>query len=151
MPLFKKIVVPVDGSQPSDNAVALAIRIARDQEAKLVFVHVCEAAKIAAMVASPAVGVDPSYAIDAEREAGEEALTRAGASAQAGGVRWESLLEDGGSVDSIVAIAKSQGADLIVIGSHGRGGIARAILGSVAEGVLRHSDIPVLVTRLRTP
>jgi nucleotide-binding universal stress UspA family protein len=150
MSLFKKILVPVDGSEPSDAAVALAIRLARDQEARLLFVHVCEVAKIAAMVSAPAVGVDASYAIDAEREAGEDALRRAGAAALAGTVQSESILEDGGNVDSIVAIAKRQAADLIVIGSHGRGGIARALLGSVAEGVLRHSDIPVLVTRFRT-
>jgi len=150
MSLFKKIVVPVDGSQPSDAAVALAIRLARDQEARVLFLHVCEVAKIAAMVSAPAVGVDPSYALDAEREAGEDALRRAGAAALAGAVQSESILEDGGNVDSIVDFAKRQGADLIVIGSHGRGGIARALLGSVAEGVLRHSDIPVLVTRLRS-
>ncbi len=150
MSLFKKIVVPVDGSPPSDAAVALAIRLARDQDARLLFVHVCETAKIAAMVSAPAVGVDPSYALDAEREAGEDALRRAGASALAGSVQSESMLEDGGSVDSIVSIAKRQAADLIVIGSHGRGGIARALLGSVAEGVLRHSDIPVLVSRHRS-
>jgi len=150
MSLFKKILVPVDGSEPSDAAVALAIRLARDQEARLLFVHVCEVAKIAAMVSAPAVGVDASYAIDAEREAGKDALRRAGASALAGTVQSESILEDGGNVDSIVDIAKRQAADLIVIGSHGRGGIARALLGSVAEGVLRHSDIPVLVTRIRT-
>jgi nucleotide-binding universal stress UspA family protein len=149
MSLFKKIVVPVDGSEPSDAAVALAIRLARDQEARLLFVHVCEVAKMAAMVSSPAVGVDPSYAIDAEREAGKDALRRAGAAALAGTVQSESILEDGGNVDSIVAIANRQAADLIVIGSHGRGGITRAMLGSVAEGVMRHSDIPVLVTRYR--
>src|SRR5450432_3863708 len=149
MSFFKKIVVPVDGSDPSDAAVALAIRLASDQDARLLFVHVCEAAKIAAMVSAPAVGVDASYAIDAEREAGEDALRRAGGAALAGSVQSESMIEDGGSVDSIVSIAKRQGADLIVIGSHGRGGIARAVLGSVAEGVLRHSDIPVLVTRAR--
>jgi nucleotide-binding universal stress UspA family protein len=150
MSLFQKIVVPVDGSEPSDAAVHLAIRLARDQEATLLFVHVCEVAKIAAMVSAPVVGVDASYAIDAEREAGEDALRRAAAAAVAGAVHSETILEDGGNVDSIVAIARRQAADLIVIGTHGRGGIARAMLGSVAEGVLRHSDIPVLVTRCRT-
>jgi nucleotide-binding universal stress UspA family protein len=147
MSLFKKIVVPVDGSEPSDAAVALAVRLARDQESRLLFVHVSDAAKIAALVSAPAVGIDASFALDAERNAGEDALRRAGAAALAGAVPSESILEDGGSVDSIVEIAKRQGADLIVIGSHGRGGIARALLGSVAEGVLRHCDIPVLVTR----
>lgn len=148
MSLFKRILVPVDGSAPSDAAVALAIRIARDQDARLIFAHVCEVAKIAAMVSAPAVGVDPSYAIDAEREAGDEALHRAGQNARAGAIECETVLEDGGSIDTILDIGKRNGADLIVIGSHGRGGISRALLGSVAEGLLRKSTVPVLVTRV---
>src|SRR5450755_2736385 len=147
MSMFKKILVPVDGSAPSDAAVALAVRLARDQDAKLLFVHVCEVAKIAAMVSMPTVGVDPSYALNAEREAGEGALRDACESAQRGDIAAESAMEDGSSVDTIINVARRQAADLIVIGSHGRGGISRAVLGSVAEGILRHSDIPVLVTR----
>ena len=149
MPLFKTILVPVDGSEPSDAAVALAIRLARDQDAKLIFVHVCEVAKIAAMVSAPTVGVDPSYAIDAEREAGEGALQRAGETARRGAIACEAIMEDGGSIDTILDVGRRNAVDLIVIGSHGRGGIPRALLGSVAEGLLRKSTVPVLVTRVR--
>ena len=148
MSLFRKIVVPVDGSAPSDAAVKLAVKLARDQEAKLVFVHVCEVAKIAAMVSAPAVGVDPSYALEAEHEAGEEALRDAADVASRGAIPCEQCIEDGSSVDTILGVARREGADLIVIGSHGRGGIPRALLGSVTEGVLRHSAVPVLVTRV---
>lgn len=149
MPLFQKILVPVDGSAPSDAAVALAIRLARDQQARLIFVHVCEVAKIAAMVSAPAVGVDPSYAIDAEREVGEDALNGASGAAHTGAIECETILEDGSNVETILDVCRRRGADLVVIGSHGRGGIARALLGSVAEGILRHADVPVLVTRVR--
>lgn len=147
MSMFKKILVPVDGSAPSNSAVGFAVRLARDQGARLCFVHVCEVAKIAAMVSAPAVGIDPSYALDAERESGEAALSDALERAKSGGVDSESVLEEGSCVSTILDASRAQGSDLIVIGSHGRGGIARALLGSVAEGVLRHSDIPVLVTR----
>lgn len=150
MSMFKRILVPVDGSEPSDAAVTLAIKLARDQEAKVVLVHVCEVAKIAAMVAAPTVGIDPSYALEAEREAGEAALAEALESAKRGGVEAERCLEEGSCVSTILDVGRQRGADLIVIGSHGRGGIARALLGSVAEGVLRHSNIPVLVTRAGT-
>ncbi len=149
MSIFKKLLVPVDGSAPSREAVKLAVRLARDQDATIAFVHVCEVAKIAAMVSAPAVGVDPSYALEAERECGEEALREAEDIATRGAIKCETCLEDGSSVDSILAVGRRMGADLIVIGSHGRGGIPRALLGSVAEGVLRHTDIPVLVTRVR--
>jgi len=147
MSMFKKILVPVDGSAPSNAAVALAVRLARDQEAKVVFTHVCEVAKIAAMVSAPAVSIDPSYALEAEREVGEAALHDAVDRAKGGGIDADSWIEEGACVDTILNAARQHKADLIVIGSHGRGGIARALLGSVAEGVLRHADIPVLVTR----
>lgn len=147
MAMFKKILVPVDGSEPSDAAVVLAVRLAHDQQAKLLFLHVSEVAKIAAMVSSTATCVDPSPALDAEQAAGEEALRRAEAAAGNGAVAAESLLVQGASADAIVKTSRQAGVDLIVMGSHGRGGIPRALLGSVAEGVLRQSAVPVLVAR----
>jgi nucleotide-binding universal stress UspA family protein len=149
MSLFKKILVPVDGSEPSDAAVALAVRLAQDQSAKLVFLHVSEVAKIAAMVSSTAICVDPSPALDAEQAAGEVALHRAESAARKGAVAAESLLVQGASADAIIKTSSQSGSDLIVLGSHGRGGIQRALLGSVAEGVLRQSTVPVLVARVR--
>ena len=149
MAIFKKILVPVDGSEPSDAAVALAVRLAHDQGAKLLFLHVSEVAKIAAMVSSTTICVDPSPALDAEHAAGEEALHRAEAVAGKEAVAAESLIVQGASADAIVKTTSQAGADLIVMGSHGRGGIQRALLGSVAEGVLRQSTVPVLVARVR--
>jgi len=146
MPMFKTILVPVDGSAPSNAAVALAVRLARDQDAKVVFTHVCEIAKFAAMVSSSTASI-ASYALEAERDAGEAALRDAVDRANGGGVDADSWIEEGSCVDTILSSARQHKADLIVIGSHGRGGIARALLGSVAEGVLRHSSMPVLVTR----
>jgi nucleotide-binding universal stress UspA family protein len=147
--LFKKLLVPVDGSEPSDAAVTLAVRLARDQGAKVVFLHVSEVARIAAMVSSTVMCVDPTPALDAEHAIGEEALRDAAARARQSEVQTESLLVEGASADSILDTASRNGADLIVIGSHGRGGIQRALLGSVAEAVLRRSRVPVLVTRVQ--
>jgi nucleotide-binding universal stress UspA family protein len=149
MAVFKTIVVPVDGSAPSDAAVALAIRLGRDQVAKLYFLHISETAKIAAMVSSSALCVDPSMALNAEREAGEEALRNAKTSAEKSSMQAETLLEEGASADRILDTTARIGADLIVIGSHGRGGLSRALLGSVAEAVLRRSRVPVLVIRVQ--
>ena len=149
MSMFKKILVPVDGSEPSNAAVSLAIRLARDQEASIAFVHVCEVAKIAAMVGGPTIGVDPSYALEAEREWGDQTLRRALDRAGSGGVDADTCLEEGPSVTTILEVARDQHADLIVMGSHGRGGITRVLLGSVTEGVLRHTHIPVMVTRAK--
>ena len=147
MSMFKNILVPVDGSAPSDAAVALAVRLAHDQNAKLLFLHVSETAKIAALVSSTTVCIDPSPALDAERADGEDALRRAETAAGKRSVQVESLLVEGATAESIVKTASRKGVDLIVMGSHGRGGIQRALLGSVAEGVLRHSALPALVAR----
>ena len=149
MSMFKKILVPVDGSEPSDAAVSLAIRLARDQDSTIAFVHVCEVAKIAAMVGGPTIGVDPSYALEAEREWGDQTLRRALDRAGSGGVDADTCLEEGSSVTTILEVAREQHADLIVMGSHGRGGITRVLLGSVTEGVLRHTHIPVMVIRAK--
>ncbi|HXW77273.1 MAG TPA: universal stress protein [Candidatus Eremiobacteraceae bacterium] len=151
MPVFKKIVVPVDGSAPSNAAAALAISIGRDQKAQIVFLNVCETARIIAMMSTPAVGADPSLALTAEKEAGDQALAQSRDAATAGGISFETKQMEGGSVDTILSVADSTGADLIVIGSHGRGGIARAVLGSVAEGVMRRSRVPVLITHVAAP
>jgi nucleotide-binding universal stress UspA family protein len=148
MPLFKKILVPVDGSEPSDAAVALAIRLASDQHATLIFLHVSEVAKISAMVSTTAMCADPSAALDAELAFGKESLLRAEAAARQGAVVAVALLDEGNSSETILDATIQNAADLIVIGSHGRGGIQRVLLGSVTEAVLRHSNVPVLVTRV---
>ncbi|HEY5093885.1 MAG TPA: universal stress protein [Candidatus Eremiobacteraceae bacterium] len=149
MSLFKKLLVPVDGSAPSDAAVTLAIRLARDQDARLVFLHVSEVARIAAMVTTTGMCVDPTPALNAEHAFGAEALHDAEAQARQSMVQSEALLVEGRSADSILETAFRNGTDLIVMGSHGRGGIPRALLGSVAEDVLRKSKVPVLVTRVQ--
>ena len=147
MSMFNKVLVPVDGSAPSEAAVSLAISVARDQDATVVFVHVCEVAKIAALAGGPTIGVDPSYALEAERDWGDQTLRRALDRAADAGVSAETYLEEGPSVMTILEVACDQHADLIVMGSHGRGGISRILLGSVTEGVLRQTRIPVMVTR----
>jgi len=148
MSLFGKVLVPVDGSPPSDAAVEFAVRFAADQAAELVFVNICEVARVAGMLSSSTMTVDPSYALAAERESGDEALAAAVRMAEQGRIPCQAIHEDGACVDSILSIARREGADVIVVGSHGRSGIARAMLGSVAEGILRRADVPVLVTRV---
>jgi nucleotide-binding universal stress UspA family protein len=147
MPSFRSLLVPIDGSEPSDAARVLAIRLAVDTDASLVFVNVVESDKIIAS-AMPGQGLaDPTPAIDALRAAGTDMLKDAVASATAAAVRSTSALLEGDSIEMIVEYAGAHAVDLIVIGSHGRSGLQRLMLGSVAEGVLRHSSVPVLVTK----
>ena len=147
MAIFSKILVPVDGSPPSDGALKLALALAKDQGATLTAVHVVETNRIVATMGTGSYGVDPTPVIKALRSAGESILSVAQERAQAENVPATGELFEGDSVMLILDRCKSAGSELIVMGSHGRSGIARMLFGSVAEGVLRQSTVPVLVVR----
>jgi nucleotide-binding universal stress UspA family protein len=147
MPVFQSLLVPIDGSDPSNAACALAIKMATATGATILFVNVVESDKIIATVMPGQGFADPTPAIESLRAAGTAMLGDAVASAAAAGVKATSELLEGDCIETILASAASHAVDLIVIGSHGRSGLQRLMLGSVAEGVLRHSSVPVLVTK----
>ncbi len=142
--MFRNIIVPVDGSEPSNAAVTFALRMANEDHASVTFAHAIEVTKIIAMTSASSIG--PSYAVDAARDAGKEILEEAKAQAKDASIDASTELVEGDCVSSLLALAQAKKADLIVVGSHGRSGLSRALLGSVAEGILRRSPIPVLVT-----
>ena len=144
--MFRNVIVPVDGSDPSNAAVELAMRLAREEGASITFAHVVEVPRISAMASSSVVSA--GFAVQSAREAGAEILEQA--KAQAAGVKIAAQTEllEGECVGALLTFALKKGADLIVVGSHGRSGISRALVGSIAEGILRRSRIPVLVTRV---
>ncbi|MBV8172234.1 MAG: universal stress protein [Candidatus Eremiobacteraeota bacterium] len=147
MPTFRSLLVPVDGSEPSDAATDVAVTLAADQKASIRFVNVVETDKVLASVMPGQGYADPAPAIDAMRTAGADMLKTAVSKAQAAGVKAESKLLEGDCVSCIVADAQPANVDLIVIGSHGRGGLTRLVLGSVAEGVLRNCSVPMLIVK----
>jgi nucleotide-binding universal stress UspA family protein len=142
--MFHKIVVPVEGSAPSRAAVDLALRLATAEGASVIFAHAIEVTKIIAMTAQSPIG--PAYALEAARAAAKEILDEALAQAKSSKTEVTAETVEGDCVTSLLDLAAQRGADLIVVGSHGRGGLSRALLGSVAEGILRRSAQPVLVT-----
>lgn len=141
MPKVKNILCPVDFSDCSALALDYALALAKRDQAAVTVMHV--------MPTMPADGVYP-YAFEPilpTGESKEQALTQLGKfvhRARGEHVSTTVVLEDGDPVDEILAKAKSMDADLIVIGTHGRRGLARLLLGSVAERVLRSTDIAVL-------
>ena len=143
---MKKIVVATDGSPSSAEAVAFGVELARDLDAELTFVHVAPMVDVAPMLGYPVVGAIPHHTSAADAAPLEHALVYAGAH----GVAAESELLVGDTVDEIVAFADSRDADLIVLGSHGHGSIAAALLGSVSRGVLHEARRPVVVVRGET-
>jgi len=147
--MFRKILVPVDGSPTASRGLREAIRLAKDQKARLHLVHVVdESATIA--VAEAGVALDPL--VETLVAYGRRVLERARRMAQkqgarADGVMYESLA--GSAAESILREARKWRADLIVMGTHGRRGIRRLALGSDAEQVVRHATVPVLLVRGR--
>ncbi len=138
--MFKNLLVPVDGSEPSMAAVKLAIELARDQGARVTFAHATEPVQVAAWEGAAELPSDPS-----EQVVTQEMLDRFRAQAAAAGVDASTAVARGDVVDAILDLARVGAADLIVMGSHGRSGLARALVGSKAEGMMRRSRIPVLV------
>ncbi|HZV79386.1 MAG TPA: universal stress protein [Candidatus Binatus sp.] len=147
MAVFRALFVPVDCSEPSAEATRVAIDLAADQKARITFVNVVETGKLIASVMPGQGYADPVPALDAMRAAGADILKTSVNNAQAAGVKATSQLLDGDCVSCIIQGAAQADADLIVLGSHGRGGLTRLVLGSVAEGVVRNSTVPVLIAK----
>jgi nucleotide-binding universal stress UspA family protein len=142
---YKRILVPVDGSPTSNRGMTEAIKLAKSSRARLRLLHVVE--EFAAFSA-PEVGVDIGPVLEAMRAGGRKTLARIERRAREAGARPDTALAENYGMrvaDTIVAQAKRWRADLIVMGTHGRRGIGRALLGSDAELVVRYSPVPVLL------
>lgn len=145
--MYKRILVPIDDSQTARRGLREAITLATQQKATLCLVHVVDDFPL--MLEMP-VARDFVLYREALCTHGRRVLEDAKALAQSLGLEVETRLAEptrGRVSEAIVDEAKRSGCDLIVIGTHGRHGLGRALLGSDAENVLRHSPVPVLLVR----
>ncbi|AWB26658.1 universal stress protein [Halococcoides cellulosivorans] len=142
--MYDRILVPTDGSAEMETVIDHAVNLAQDHGATLHAVYIVDTATMGRMP------VDSSWDSLAEmlREDGERAL--ATVEDRAGDVPVERELREGAPSRAIVEYAEACDADVIVMGTHGRGGIDRLLLGSVAERVVRTATVPVLVVPVRT-
>jgi nucleotide-binding universal stress UspA family protein len=147
---LQRILVPVDGSQSADKAVTLALRLAREHKAELVFCHAVDYAGIAAET-TMAGAVDLAGTFAALDRSAREILGAAAERAKAASVTSSAYKLEGRSATAIVTYAIERAVDAIVIGSRGLGGIPHLLLGSTAEGVLRAATVPVFVVRANSP
>jgi nucleotide-binding universal stress UspA family protein len=141
---LKRILVPTDFTETSDHAIDWALGLAAKVGAAVTVMHGYELPIIGfpdgAIIATPSVA---SHIADAS----QAALDAAVKGLAARGFVVESLLREGIIWEEINAVAESIHADVIVIGTHGRKGLARALLGSVAENVIRTATRPVVSIR----
>ena len=141
---FETILTALDGSRISLGALDTAIELAKRLHAGLHACYVIDYVTLPAPLGSLAQA--PEDAPDLLRGEGEHAIRVARQHAKAAQIDLHTHLLHGRPVDTILACAQQLQASLIVMGTHGRTGIARAFVGSIAEGVLRRSRIPVLTT-----
>lgn len=138
--MFRRIVCATDFSTPAAVAMRYAASIARVFDAKLELVHAWNWID----ELSGEYAVLRPEAVNESRQRDEARLAKLGAELRAAGVDVTTKLVDGAPDRAIVAYAAESKADLVVTGTEGRTGVARALLGSVAERILRTSDVPVL-------
>jgi len=142
-----RLLVALDDSGPSDAALAFALDLAAPGKSRVLFCSVIETSDIFAK--SLTYGYDPAPLLADLRGAAAGLLEAKVRAAAERGVPAESLIAEGNTADALLAAAAAHAADLIVVGTHGRRGLARFLLGSVAESVVRRSPLPVAVVRGR--
>ena len=143
--MFYRIVVATDFSECAQEAWELARRIAAAPGSALVLTHVLTEVPL---YGEGVFNIETARKVrDGARKWAETALEDWVGKARAAGLSARAALRTGVPHEEIVALAQDERADLIVIGTHGRGGINRALLGSVADRVVRLAPCPVLTVR----
>jgi nucleotide-binding universal stress UspA family protein len=146
--MYSRILVPVDGSPTSNAGLDEAIKLAKQFGSQLRLLHVVDQMPLA--VSAEGFGVMSVDVLGLLKEAGARVLADAKAHVVAAGVPVDTLLVDSPNSrlsDHVTAVAMEWPAELIVIGTHGRRGIGRVLMGSDAEQVVRHAPVPVLLYR----
>lgn len=149
--MFRKLLVPLDGTDAAARALPYAVELARRFDAALVLVDVVPTRDttlaLAADIASGAM-TDPAL-IAAEVSARETAargyITAVAEELAAQGVQVAAVVAQGAEGRGVVDVARREGADLIVMAAHGHGPLGRLVFGNVTEDVIHHSPAPVLV------
>ncbi|PNW63869.1 UNVERIFIED_CONTAM: universal stress protein UspA [Euhalothece sp. KZN 001] len=139
--MYTDILVPTDGSTASTTAVEHAIDLASHYDATLHVLYVVDVTGYSALE----VGAD--VVANALEEEGEDAVGDVIGSAEAMEIDTESMIQHGTPHRAIIDYATAEAVDLVVMGTHGRTGVGRFLLGSVTERVVRTSPVPVLTVR----
>src|ERR1041385_1705991 len=140
--MFKKILIAVNDSEQAAWAVDAGIELAKETKAQIALVHVVNLTTSYA----PEFGFSLEHLRDDLYESGREILPGMDAKVPTA-IHCTRFMREGDSTNQIVQTADDWGADLIVLGTHGRGRLAQFLLGSTAEGVLRLAPCPVMTVR----
>jgi len=142
--MYSQILVPTDGSPASEAAIEHAIDLAQQYDARLHALYVVDSAAYSTLEAGAEIVVE---ALESE---GESATTHVAETAGEAGVECVSTVTTGTAYRSIIDYVGENDIDIVVMGTHGRKGLNRYLLGSVTERVVRTSGVPVLTVRQPT-
>jgi nucleotide-binding universal stress UspA family protein len=153
--MFKRILVPVDGSRTATLGLNEAIKMATEGGATLYLLHVIDERVITQNVdAGAGMDMDMERLFQALADAAKKILARAETLVRSQNIPVKCITAEtliNNVADVIVAQAKKSHADVIVLGTHGRRGLRRLVMGSDAENVVRMSPVPVLLVRSKPP
>jgi len=148
--MFEKILVPVDGSEHSQRALEIAVKIAKKFDGKITLIHVYSVVTKLTSVEGGLPVMAPaefSMVVETFRKAGANILADGEKRVEPEGIQVETLLKEGHTVQEILKTAREGEFDLIVMGARGISKIREILLGSVSDGVIRNAPCPVLVTK----
>jgi nucleotide-binding universal stress UspA family protein len=142
--MYKRALVPVDGSPEAEAIIPFVVDIAGPLDIEIVLLRVVQPIPPVVIEGSRHVTVED---VEARRAEAAEYLAPLAAEMKGRGVRVQTVVRRGDPRAEILAGAREVGADLIAMTTHGRSGLGRLLFGSVAESVLRHAEIPVFLMR----
>jgi len=141
----KKILIATDGSETSMRAAKIAVGIGKISGASVTAVYVVDVQRLAQLPGYAAMPGIKDNLMELMLKEGGEATAEIEDMARDAGVAYERVLAEGDPGEELLKLCRDSGFDLIVLGTIGRSGLTRFLLGSVAEKVVRHSHVPVLV------
>jgi nucleotide-binding universal stress UspA family protein len=154
--VYARILVPLDGSARAERVLPYVQPLAATFGAVVTLLHatappavpIAAAGMPAAVAVAPVLGPGPTGAAAGGPPEGAGHLEAVADRLRASGLTVELEMPEGPAAAAIVAVAEQTGADLIAMTTHGRGGLGRLVMGSVADEVLRHAPCPVLLVRV---
>jgi nucleotide-binding universal stress UspA family protein len=143
--MLKKILIATDGSETSMRAAKMAVGIGKKSGAVITAVYVVDVHRLAQLPGYAAMPGIKDNLMELMSREGSEALEEIGDMARDAGVAYERAVAEGDPSEELLKLCRNPGFDLIVLGTIGKSGLKKFLLGSVAEKVVRHSHVPVLV------
>ncbi|MXV63580.1 universal stress protein [Natronorubrum sp. JWXQ-INN-674] len=149
--MFERILIPTDGSEPARNAAKKGVELAAEHGATVHAVYAVEPIPLGGFTAGPEpASAEHGEVVDAQKTEGQEAIDEVVELAAEHDLETVEAIEYGKPDVEILEYAADEEIDAIVMGTHGRSGAGRLVMGSVAEKVVRRSPVPVVTVRMDT-